>query len=369
MNLIFDGNYLFYKTLFIFGQYGSKGEKVLSSEKDQSMFMRKIATDMAHAIRTFGNPTRVVFTIDSRSWRKEVEIEEGGYKSNRDKDESVIDWDTFYKLMNEFGEIIAEKGYIVSREPRAEGDDLMYLWADEFFNNGEDSVIITGDKDMYQVVKCNNVNFIAVYNPNSKTRKIVGPTGFTEWVKSEEYDLFDASTFMNRSKDLIQEALNSVVIEEVNPHYHIFEKIICGDGGDAVPPVWTWEAKGKTYRVTPAKAARIYEVMEYTKPIGDVFDLPNRAIEVANGINATFKQNPPVEALKSRIIRNITLMYLDKKVIPQDIQDSFTVSYNKVTTENEMNAQVYDMAHILEGTRFLATTQSFEADIFSKYKF
>jgi len=179
MNLIFDGNYLFYKTLFIFGQYGSKGEKVLSSDKDQSMFMRKIATDMAHAIRTFGNPTRVVFTIDSRSWRKEVEIEEGGYKSNRDKDESVIDWDTFYKLMNEFGEIIAEKGYIVSREPRAEGDDLMYLWADEFFNNGEDSVIITGDKDMYQVVKCNNVNFIAVYNPNSKTRKIVGPTGFT----------------------------------------------------------------------------------------------------------------------------------------------------------------------------------------------
>jgi hypothetical protein len=62
-------------------------------------------------------------------------------------------------------------------------------------------------------------------------------------------------------------------------------------------------------------------------------------------------------------------MYLDKKVIPQDIQDSFTVSYNKVTSENEMNAQVYDMAHILEGTRFLATSQSFEADIFSKYKF
>ena len=34
-----------------------------------------------------------------------------------------------------------------------------------------------------------------------------------------------------------------------------------------------------------------------------------------------------------------------------------------------MTAQVYDMAHILEGTRFLGTTQSFEADIFSKFKF
>ena len=74
MNLIFDGNYFFYKTLFIFGGYGG-GKRLLDDKKDQDMFMRKVATDMSHAIRNFGNPNKIIFTIDARSWRKDVIIE------------------------------------------------------------------------------------------------------------------------------------------------------------------------------------------------------------------------------------------------------------------------------------------------------
>lgn len=369
MNLIFDGNYLFYKTLFIFGGYGSKGEKVLSDKASQEMFIRKIATDMTHAIRTFGNPNKVVFTIDSRSWRKEIEIEDGGYKSNREKDESVIDWDSFYKCMNEFGEILRQKGFIVSKEERAEGDDLMYLWADRFYEDGQDSVIITGDKDLTQCIKFNGKNFIVVYNPNSKTRKIVAPKGFQGWLKSEEYDLFDASTFMNRSKDLIQEAMSSVIIEELDPDYLIFEKVIIGDAGDAVPPIWTWESKGKTFRVTPTKAVRMYEIMQMSKPITDVIDLPSRALEVANGINATCKQIAPEAAIKSRLERNLKLVYLDKRIIPSDIQEAFETAYNGDSNRKELSAQVYDMVHLLEGTRFISGGKTFEADIFSQFKF
>ena len=167
MTLIFDGNYLFYKTLFIFSGYSS-GKKLLEDEKDQAMFMRKIATDMSHAIRAFGNPDRIVFTIDSRSWRKDIEIEDGAYKGTRTRDETAVDWNTFYKCMNEFGEILSKKGIIVSKEERAEGDDLMFLWADRFFQAGEDSVIITGDKDLTQCIRMNDKNFVVVYNPNSK---------------------------------------------------------------------------------------------------------------------------------------------------------------------------------------------------------
>jgi 5'-3' exonuclease len=369
LSLVFDGNYLFYKTLFIFGGYGSKGERVLSDKSSQEMFIRKIATDMSHAIRTFGNPSKVVFTIDSRSWRKEIEIEDGGYKSTREKDESVIDWDSFYKCMNEFGEILRQKGFIVSKEERAEGDDLMYLWADRFYQDGQDSVIITGDKDLTQCIKFDGKNFIVVYNPNSKSRKIVAPNGFQEWLKSEEYDLFDASTFMNRSKDLIQEALSSVIIEEIDPEYLIFEKVICGDAGDAVPPIWTWENKGKTFRVTPAKAARMYEIMQMSKPIEDVIDLPSRALEVTNGINATLKQIAPEAVIKSRLERNLQLVYLDKRVIPADIQSAFETAYTDENNRKELSAQVYDMVHMLEGTRFISGGKTFEADIFSQFKF
>ena len=143
---------------------------------------------------------------------------------------------------------------------------------------------------------------------------------------------------------------------------------VCGDAGDAVPPVWTWEAKNKTYRVTPAKAARIYEMMQLVKPIDDIFNLPERAQEVVNGINATFKQVPPVNVIESRLRRNITLMYLDHRVIPQSIQDAFKNAYEKSKSSEELSAKVYDMAHILEGTRFLSAPKSFEADIFSQFK-
>jgi 5'-3' exonuclease len=367
MNIIVDGNYLFYKTLFIFGGY-SKGGKLLSSNTDQEMFMRKVATDLSHAIRTFGNPSRVIFTIDSRSWRKDIEIEDGGYKSNREKDESAIDWDVFYKCMNEFGTILAKKGFIVSKEERAEGDDLMYLWADRFFQDGQDSVIVTGDKDLTQCVKFNGKNFIVVYNPNSKNRKIVAPQGFSQWLKAEEYDLFDASTFMNRNKDLIAEALSAVTVEEIDAAYMIFEKVITGDAGDAVPSIWTWENKGKTYRVTGSKAARIYEIMQMSNPINDVMDLPSRCIEVANGISAACKQVAPAEAIRSRLERNLKLVYLDKRIIPADIQEAFTAAYSKEEDTKELSAQKYDMSVILEGTRFISGGRTFEADIFSQFK-
>jgi 5'-3' exonuclease len=368
MNIIIDGNYLFYKTLFIFGGYAKTG-KLLSSDTDQEMFMRKVATDLSHAIRTFGNPSRVIFTIDSKSWRKEIEIEEGGYKSNREKDESVIDWDAFYKCMNEFGTILEKKGFIVSREERAEGDDLMYLWAEKFFIEEQDSIIVTGDKDLTQCIKFNGKNFIVVYNPNSKNRKIVAPKGFSQWLKTEEYDLFDASTFMNRNKDLIAEALSSVVVEEIDTDYMIFEKVIIGDAGDAVPPIWTWENKGKTYRVTGSKAARIYEIMQMSNPIKDVMHLPDRALEVANGISSACKQVAPVEVIRARLERNLKLVYLDGRIIPSDIIDAFEKSFKKEMERKELSAQKYDMTAILEGTRFISGGKTFEADIFSQFKF
>ena len=237
MNVLVDGNYLFYKTLFIFGGYGGSKEKILESKKEQEMFMRKIATDFSHSIRTFGNPDRIVFTIDSRSWRKDISIEDGAYKSNRAEKTETIDWGAFYSCMNEFANIIKEKGIIVSRIPRAEGDDLLYLWSQKLYEEGMDSVIITGDRDLTQCVRFNSKNFVIVYNPNSKSRKIVAPIGFSNWLKVDEYDIFDASTYMNRSKDAISEVMSSTPLEEIDPSYIIFEKVITGDAGDAVPPI------------------------------------------------------------------------------------------------------------------------------------
>ena len=367
MNILVDGNYLFYKTLFIFGGYGSGG-KILESKRDREMFMRKVATDFSHSIRTFGNPDRIVFTMDSRSWRKEIEIEEGAYKGHRVDKSQAIDWDAFYQCMNEFADILKEKGIIVSKIDRAEADDLLFLWSQRLYQEGMDSVIITGDRDLTQCVCFNNKNYVVVYNPNSKTRKIVAPEGFQEWLAKDDYDLFDASTYMNRSRDALLEAAKSMPIEEIDTKYVIFEKVITGDAGDAVPPIWTWSKDGKTYRVTASKAKRMYEILNIVKMVNDVYDLPNRSTEVSSSILATCKQSAAAAAIKSRLERNLSLVFLDTRVLPDDIQSAFRDSFDQAWSKKELGARTYDMNALLEGTKYVASGNSFESDIFSAFK-
>lgn len=365
MTIIFDGNYLFYKSLFIFSTYGQSG-KLLEDENSQAMFVRKIATDMSYAIRQFGNPDHVIFTIDSRSWRKDIAIQNGSYKSNREKDESKVNWDAFYEIMNEFSRVLLTRGFIVSRQEKAEGDDLMALWSKALLENGMDSVIITGDKDLTQTVKTNAAgNFSVVYNPNTKTRKIVAPTGFKKWVSNDSVDLFNADTYMNRGKDLIHDALNSIDIEEIDPFYVVFEKVVMGDSGDTVPPIHTWQKDGKTFRITPAKCLRIWEILNSVKRLEDIMDLPSRSIEIANAISAVLKQNPPADLIRHNLERNIQLVFLDKRVIPTTIQEEFQPQFESLLKRKTLSARTYDMHAILEGSRFISAGKTFEADIFN----
>lgn len=367
MNLIIDGNYFFYKTLFIASDIRGKG-KALGTKKEQEIFIRKVAIDLTHAIRTFGNPDRIIFTIDSKSWRKDVAIEEGSYKSNRDDKSDEIDWDSFYSCMKEFGEILSAKGMITSNIEKAEGDDLMYFWSNKLYENGMDSIIITGDKDLTQCIKYNGKNFVIVYNPNSTNRKIIAPIGFREWLDKDEIDLFDSSTYMNSNKDYVLSALSSVPLEEHDPKYTIFEKVLTGDSGDTVPSVWTWVKNGRNYRVTGTKASKIYDCMNSVKPIEDVYDLPNRCDEVAKLITEFCKQTVTSKVIKSRLERNLKLVFLDNRVIPNEIQKRFDESFNK-TLESHLGHRKYDMNSLLEGTRFVSEgkiNKVVESDIFTR---
>jgi archaellum component FlaG (FlaF/FlaG flagellin family) len=53
INILIDGNYIFHKTFGVFAGYGSNVDpgKVLKSKSDQSMFIRKIATDLCSSLK------------------------------------------------------------------------------------------------------------------------------------------------------------------------------------------------------------------------------------------------------------------------------------------------------------------------------
>ena len=153
VNILIDGNYIFHKTFGVFGGYGNVDPgKILKDKKEQSAFIRKISTDLCSSLKIIPQGGRMIFTCDSRSWRKDIEIEDGGYKSGRVRDENT-DWTIFFDLMKSFGNHLEKMGFIFSKADGAEGDDLLMFWTDYFKRKKENCLIITGDKDLHQLAE------------------------------------------------------------------------------------------------------------------------------------------------------------------------------------------------------------------------
>jgi len=376
LNIIFDGNYHLHKSLHVYGHY-CKGP-LLGSKKDKEMFMRKVATDMAFAVRQIGKPDRLIFTIDDRSWRKDVPIEENsGYKANRVKDENVVDWTVFNETMDEFANILQDFGCIKSNVPGCEGDDLMYFWAERLFENGEDVIIMTGDGDISQLVKHNEKNFIIVYNIKSTNRKIIAAPGFGDFLLKDTVSLLDASSFMGNNKDAIKEVIAASTLEELDPMDVLFEKILMGDGGDNVPPIISWVETQKSGRkinrkLTSTKAKRIKELLEgHGKQVVST-DLVKHAKDIHDQIKIIYDNKLPKEVIKEftpeltakRIKRNTILVYLSDETIPGQYRNAFEKHYLDVCSGGYPRIKKWDMYSLLENTDYIKAPTAFESDVF-----
>lgn len=365
INVLLDGNYIFHKTFGVFGGFGAKNPgEILKTKGEQSMFIRKIATDMCSSLKMIPTGGRLVFTSDSKSWRKDIEIEEGGYKT-RVKDENV-DWSIFFDLMLEFGIQLEKMGFIFSKVDGAEGDDLLYFWADHFNKLGENCIIISGDKDMHQMARSSGDGWTVVWNSNSKNNIISVPQDWEEnWLNSSgPVSIFEMSTAMSPDKDKMKEFLNKVSLERINPRDFIFNKMLVGDKGDTVPGIWEVESSpGKVSRVSPKKAEAIMESLTQSKWINSPFaDLlsDNEFLDWISGY--TLRLMKDVDSKENRdkvsknLLRNYTLMWLDETVIPSWVTSNVQKEISRGISLPRKPA-ILDRIKILEGTDW-ETTQA-----------
>ena len=390
LHLIIDGNYFFHRSLAMYHSPDEQaGEAKLSSEDDQAFYARKVIIDTCSAIRNLGsvNLSSVIMTIDSRSWRKDVEIEENaGYKSNRIA-KSTINWDGFYTVMKEVTKIFSENGIFISRVKRAEGDDLMYLYSNEFIKRGEDTIILTGDKDMWQVIKDDNRNFVAIYTSNGRYNKVVITQNILNEMEKESVSINSMileSGNMDNVKNLASFSSSGIERITIDPIQHAFEKIFPGDGGDGVPPVYTWvtETKGgkKRYNnLTSKRTQPIWDLMvsKYTG-MDRIYRLPDEVdfcYSVVNEVSkGQLKTEMTKEKFKEKIQRNIILMVLDKEVIPHDIQKLFQEEFEHTISkvENTMrnfNMNNYYIDKLIPGTKFDGRGTQQKTDYFNDVKF
>jgi 5'-3' exonuclease len=362
INVLIDGNYIFHKTFGVFGGYGNKNPgDILGSENEQSMFIRKISTDLCSSLRSIPAGGKLIFTADSRSWRKDVEIEGGGYKSNRVKDEEV-DWTVFFHLLEAFGNHLEKMGFIFSRVTGAEGDDLLYYWADYLNTKGQDCVILSGDKDMHQLARWKGNNWTIVWNANSKNNMLSVPHGWeSNWLnKKEDVSIFDMNTAMDPDKEKMKDFVQKNEITEINPRDFIFIKMLIGDKGDAVPGIWESIVNGKTNRLTPKKAETILESLQDTKWKESLFQdliqdsefldwISGYSLRLIKEIDTTENRKKAAENLK----RNYKLMWLDKTVIPMEVTTR-AVEELRRGISLEKKPITLDRVKILEGTTWVS---------------
>ena len=366
---VIDGNYFLFRTLYVLPRKSKKAE-MLGTEEDANVFMRKLATDFAYQIRLFeGLIDKVVWTIDSRSWRKDF-YPEAEYKGNR-KQDSSINWANFSKVTEEFTQLLIKQGVIYSKVDGAEGDDLMYAWNTECLANNKSVIMFTGDRDLVQLVnksQSNNTHTI-LFSPAHK--KLYTYQGFSEWLteesKEESTDLFDvlkvSSSPEAQSKKLLSSVISKkkVSVVEVDPEEFRFRKVLTGDSGDNVPPAY-WHistpknGKPRRYGISEAKASAIITEFKekhgtlshmYLYDDGYITDLANILIRHMKAKHMSREQ------IISNLKSNVNLMVLSSHTIPEGILDEMFQSVESQININELVLpNVSTMKRLVAGTKY-----------------
>ena len=379
---VIDGNYFLFRTLYVLPRKSKKTE-MLGTDEDATVFMRKLATDFAYQIRLFeGLIDKVVWTIDSRSWRKDF-YPDAEYKGNRKPDTS-INWKNFSRVTEEFTQLLVKQGVIYSKVNGAEGDDLMYAWNTESLANDKSVIMFTGDKDLVQLVNKsqNNNTHTILFSPAHK--KLYTYQGFSEWLTTEETetstDLFDvlktSSSPESQSKKLLSSIISKkkVSVIEVDPEDFRFRKVLTGDSGDNVPPAY-WHistpknGNPRRYGISEAKAGAIIQEFKdkhgslshmYLYDNGYITDLANILIRHMKAKHMSREQ------IISNLKSNVNLMVLSSHTIPEGILDEMFKSVESQINVNELIIpNVSTMKKLVEGTKYDGDDNSaFKASFF-----
>lgn len=361
VNILIDGNYIFHKTFGVFGGYGNVDPgKILKDKKEQAAFIRKISTDLCSSLKMIPQGGRMVFTSDSRSWRKDIEIEDGGYKSGRVKDENV-DWSIFFDLMKSFGDHLEKMGFIFSKVEGAEGDDLLMFWSEYFNSKNENCLIITGDKDLHQLTRISSDSWTIVWNNNQKKNTLFVPVGWQElWLdKEESISVFNMASAISPEKERFKTFIKKATIEEVESRSFVFTKILTGDKGDSVPSVWEQITGSRNMGFTQKKADLVFDAflssewtdLEFHQMMEneDFLNwLSGLILRTAKSVDSTENRN----LVKRNIIRNFKLLWLDPFIIPGFIKDSCDGEIER-GIELEKKSVTLDRIKILEGTEWI----------------
>mgnify|MGYP000131309113 CR=1 FL=1 len=212
-----------------------------------------------------GRFDRIVYCMDSFSWRKEVF---DGYKAGRKRD-SEIDWKSLMEVHEEFARSLGKTGVTISKQRGAEADDLVYAWVTHLNGWGDrDCVILSGDGDLSQLVGRDRSNGHWTVQVDRNKKVAFVPVGHARWMQEEPAGGVDIFNLPTRSdgREFLAEYLRGMETVEIDPTRYVFCKILTGDSGDSIPSVHSvpksTKAGDRVYGFTLTMAHRVLSAIE-----------------------------------------------------------------------------------------------------------
>jgi 5'-3' exonuclease len=361
--LLIDGNYFIYSRLFVMPK-PNKG-KLLGDEKSKGQFLRKLCIDFASEIRKM-QPflDKIVLTIDSKSWRKDL-FPEAEYKGTRTQDDTV-EWESVYQIYEEFKTVLAKRGVIVQQVNGAEADDLLFAWSTYLNAAGQNCIVWTGDRDLIQLVDYSKAtDGYTLWYYNTKKRLIVFE-GFNKMMGMpiDESSDNDDLLFNLASKTALLEKVradvndwikkNGIEIEEINCDNFIFQKILTGDKSDNIKSVVTWSKGGRTYNISLKQADKILEQYLKEESVFTIDHMFNESqVDKIADIIYRVVGNSTKSQIKARFNQNLDIMLLHYNTIPEAIQSQMQKAIDiSIEIEPELN-RLTQLEKILEGNPWL----------------
>lgn len=241
VNIIIDTNLIFYKFAYV---NAYKHSNYLSKPSHRTQLVKDITRSIAAAINNYrGYIDRVIFVADSskqKSWRKDIPVEEEFYKSTRNKD-YPFDIVAFKNTLHNYIKLLREIGIYTYQYDRMEGDDLMFIISNILFHNGLSSILMTGDVDMYQLVKRDtDGRFIYLFNLDMDKKFHIVPDEIN-YVHSDMSDPFNGAFNFGAPENVNTIKYNNIQ-DICYTDYRIFDpqavimgKVLAGDKSDNVP--------------------------------------------------------------------------------------------------------------------------------------
>lgn len=363
LNVVIDASGIFYRSLFAIGIAGvEKNERLLDSKKNQGIFIRKLASDFSTLVSAIDEPSRVIVCLDSVSWRKSIPITDGGYKGKREKDETRVNWNVFYELTDKFADILKQKGYVVSRTPGAEGDDLLFFWSKRLNEMNENVILITGDGDMLQCVGLNeNESWTIALDPINSRKKISMTQALLDYSKSEiepvAADIFNPDTWSSPT-DILNKLISSYDVNIVNKKQFCTKKIIVGDNGDSVPGVVTWPSTLSPGKISSISDSNYNKIVSVAPKLLDATWQDVRDGQFHEEIAQTMEELKKIKVdrnvLKDNIERNCKLVILSFETIPKQVHDSFMEHHVEIPDVKPVTGR----DSLLNGTEWWSTNKS-----------